>query len=84
MKIAIIGGGWVGCHLAAKLFREHNVSIYEKNNSFFQGTSYNNQNRLHLGYHYARSFKTRELCKNTFERFINDYSFLVKNVPVGM
>ena len=81
MKIAIIGAGWVGCHLAAKLFREHDVSIYEKNTNFFQGTSYNNQNRLHLGYHYARSFKTRELCKNTFERFLADYSFLVKDVP---
>lgn len=81
MKIAIIGGGWVGCHLAAKLFREHDVSIYEKNKQLFQETSFKNQNRLHLGYHYARSFKTRELCKNTFERFLSEYSFLVKNVP---
>jgi hypothetical protein len=81
MKIAIIGGGWVGCHLAAKLFREHDVSLYEKNQNLFQETSYNNQNRLHLGYHYARSFKTRELCKNTFDRFLSEYSFLVKDVP---
>jgi hypothetical protein len=81
MKIAIIGGGWVGCHLATKLFREHDVSIFEKNQHLFLETSFNNQNRLHLGYHYARSFKTRELCKNTFNRFLVEYSFLVKDVP---
>jgi len=81
MKIAIIGAGWVGCHLAAKLFREHDVSIYEKNADLFKETSYKNQNRLHLGYHYARSFKTRELCKNTYDRFLADYSHFVKDVP---
>lgn len=76
MKIAIIGGGWVGCHLACKLLTEHEVVIYEKNNKLFLETSYNNQNRLHLGYHYPRSSKTRELCKNTFDRFLEDYEFL--------
>ncbi len=47
MKIAIIGGGWVGCHLAAKLFREHDVSLYEKttittksNKSFLKKSTY--------------------------------------------
>ena len=81
MKIAIIGGGWVGCHLAAKLFREHDVSIYEKNHHLFEETSFKNQNRLHLGYHYPRSFKTRELCSTTFDRFLSEYSFLIKDVP---
>lgn len=81
MKIAVIGGGWVGCHLALKLIDEHEIHIYEKNENLFTETSYKNQNRLHLGYHYPRSFKTRELCLNTFNRFLQDYPFLIKDVP---
>jgi hypothetical protein len=81
MDIAIIGGGWVGCHLAYQLKDEHNVTIYEKNSNLFSETSYNNQNRLHVGYHYARNQKTRKLCEDTFDRFINDYGLFVKDVP---
>ena len=73
MKITIIGGGWVGCHLAKKLILNHDVKIYDKNKSLFEESSYKNQNRLHLGYHYSRNHKTRELCKNTFQKFIEEY-----------
>jgi Trk K+ transport system NAD-binding subunit len=38
MKIAIIGGGWVGCHLASKLMNEHNVTLFEKNEELFDET----------------------------------------------
>lgn len=81
MKIAIIGGGWVGCHLAMKLKDIHEITIFDKNKKLFTETSYNNQNRLHLGFHYPRSSKTRNLCLNTFDRFIKDYGFIVKDVP---
>lgn len=80
MKIAIIGGGWVGCHLSYKLKNIHDVTIFEKNDYLFTETSYNNQNRLHLGYHYPRSYRTRELCNTTFNKFISDYQFLINNV----
>lgn len=80
MKIAIIGGGWVGCHLASKLKNNHDIVIFDKNEELFLETSYNNQNRLHIGYHYPRNHQTRDLCKNTFYRFINEYGFLVKDV----
>ncbi len=80
MKIAIIGGGWVGSHLAFKLKKNHNITIFEKNLTLFKETSYNNQNRLHLGFHYAKNNKTRQMCKNTFDRFMRDYSFLTKKV----
>lgn len=84
MNIAIVGGGWVGCHLAYKLKGEHNVTIFEKNSELFTETSYNNQNRLHYGFHYARSNKTRELCKNTFYNFIEDYDFLTKTLDKNL
>ena len=35
-----------------------------------------NQNRLHLGFHYPRSYKTRLLCKNGYDKFIKQYSEL--------
>jgi hypothetical protein len=81
MKIVIIGGGWVGSHLAFKLKNVYDVTIFEKNLDLFKETSYNNQNRLHLGFHYAKNNKTRQMCKNTFDRFMGDYSFLTKKVP---
>jgi hypothetical protein len=79
MNIAIIGAGWVGCHLAMQLKEKHNIKIYEED-SIFSKTSANNQNRLHLGYHYPRDSKTRELCFNSFNDFIKQYGFLTSEV----
>ena len=30
MKITIIGGGWVGCHLAKQLKNDHEITLIEK------------------------------------------------------
>jgi hypothetical protein len=80
MKICIIGGGWIGCHLT-KVFKDrHQVDLFESKELFSKSSSHN-QNRLHLGYHYCRSFHTRELCKNTFDKFSEEYSFLIDDVP---
>jgi hypothetical protein len=80
MKIAIIGAGWFGCHIANKLKESHQVSIFDED-GIFSKASMNNQNRLHLGYHYARSYTTRSLCTKTFIRFKTDYENLLSNVP---
>jgi hypothetical protein len=80
MKIAIIGAGWFGCHIANKLKESHQVSIFD-GQGIFSKASMNNQNRLHLGYHYARSYTTRSLCTKTFIRFKTDYESLLSNVP---
>ena len=77
-KVAIIGAGWVGCHLALKLRDHHEVTVFDL--SPFEGASLLNQNRLHMGYHYARNHPTRELCQNTFEAFMRDYGFLTEPV----
>lgn len=80
MKIAIIGGGWLGCHLAYKLHYSHDVTLYEKNKTLFKETSYNNQNRLHMGFHYPRSYETRKMSNDTFSMFLNDYKFLTNDL----
>lgn len=79
MRIAIIGGGWVGCHLARKLMKDNDVTLFEKD-ELFKATSYKNQNRLHLGYHYARNFRTRKLCQSTFPQFMDEYKILTSEV----
>lgn len=80
MKIAIIGAGWVGCHLARTLMVEHDVKLFDKSGEVFNQTSSKNQNRLHLGFHYPRNSTTRNLCQNTFTRFLDDYGFITEKV----
>jgi hypothetical protein len=84
MKIAIIGGGWVGCHLANSLKKEHDVTIFEKEPELFSETSYKNQNRLHYGYHYPRNYKTREMCKDTYEIFMGQYGHMIMDIPQNL
>lgn len=81
MKIAIIGAGWFGCHIASKLLDEgYDIRIYEKEKKIFKNASGNNQNRLHLGFHYPRSKETIELSKSNFFKFKKEYSFLTKKI----
>ena len=80
LKIAIVGGGWTGCHLASRLMTQADVTLFERNEMLISEASLINQNRLHYGYHYARNHATRMLCKNTFERFMLDYGHLTENV----
>lgn len=79
-KIAIIGAGWVGCHLAYRLKDEHHTVLFDRKPEPFQGASLVNQNRLHLGYHYARNAATRSLCRSTFDRFMHDYGSVTYGV----
>lgn len=80
MNIAIIGAGWLGCHTAYKLKQlGHDITIYDKSD-IFSSSSFFNQNRLHKGFHYSRNQKTRKLCYDTFELFIQDYPELVDDI----
>lgn len=79
-KIAIVGGGWYGCHLAVAL-REVGCEVYLfEEREIFNGAATQNQLRLHLGYHYLRSQSTREQAKSGFSEFMQNYDFLTKEV----
>ena len=80
LKIAIIGGGWTGCHLASRLMAQADVTLFERNEMLISEASLINQNRLHYGYHYARNHATRMLCRDTFEQFMLDYGHLTESV----
>jgi len=73
-NIIIIGTGWYGCYAAFLLQDLYNVTLIEKNSNIFDNSSYYNQNRLHLGYHYIRNHKTRVLCKLGFYKFIEKFN----------
>jgi len=80
VNIIIIGAGWYGLHTYLLLKESNykdNIIILEKNSEIFNNSSNFNQNRLHLGYHYPRSYKTRELCIKGYYKFISKYRQLV-------
>ncbi len=81
MKVLIIGAGWYGLHIGMVLKRLGiDFCINEKADSILSASSFKNQNRLHLGYHYPRSSKTRELCNTGYYKFIEDYGSCVSEL----
>ena len=80
-KIAIIGAGWFGCYIAYDLINcGYNVDIFEKQNKIFKGASGFNQNRLHKGFHYPRSYKTIKESKTGYNKFIKTFPSLVEKI----
>jgi hypothetical protein len=79
-NICIIGGGWYGCYIAEYLLEHYNnlnITIIDERNDIFEGSSSNNQNRLHLGFHYPKCSITRNKCKDNFNKFINKYKDII-------
>ncbi|ASQ46605.1 FAD-dependent oxidoreductase [Legionella clemsonensis] len=77
-KIAIIGAGWYGCHLASALKKAgFDVTLFEKNDTILNSVSGNFGIRLHRGPHYQLSPETRRNCQEVFEQFCNLYPELV-------
>lgn len=79
--IIIVGSGWYGLHTYIVLKKNYsdnfNLLVLEKKSDIFDNSSNYNQNRLHLGYHYPRSEKTRKLCEYGYDKFIEKYRELV-------
>ncbi len=74
----ILGAGLYGLYAAlycAK--RDQRVLILEYEDAAFKRASYINQARVHMGYHYPRSYSTAVKSAGYFNRFIKDYGFCV-------
>lgn len=77
-KIAVIGGGWYGCHIALELaLKGYNVTLYEKNPELFSEISGLFGIRLHVGAHYPRSSETRRSCLRGYLDFSTKYLDLI-------
>jgi len=73
-KIAIVGCGIFGAMTALKMAEEgFNVTIFDIHSKPLQGASLNNQNRLHLGFHYPRDEETALQCIRGFESFREEF-----------
>ncbi|MFZ4599026.1 MAG: NAD(P)/FAD-dependent oxidoreductase [Terrimicrobiaceae bacterium] len=70
----VIGGGFFGAYLAL-LLRERGIQplIVERESELMLRASYNNQARVHNGYHYPRSLVTAVRSRINFPRFLQDF-----------
>lgn len=75
ISVAIIGCGIFGAMASLRLAaRGAQVTVYERQARPLQGASYNNQNRLHLGFHYPRDDETARQSIRGFTRFREEFA----------
>jgi glycine/D-amino acid oxidase-like deaminating enzyme len=74
----IVGAGFYGLYSALFCARKgETVALVEMDSDPFSRATYSNQARIHLGYHYPRSFATAIKSARYFERFNNEFGFCV-------
>ena len=74
VDVAVIGCGIFGAEIALKAkLLGLSVEVYEAKNDILSGASANNQNRLHLGFHYPRDLETGKQSILGFEAFKKKY-----------
>lgn len=72
----IIGAGLYGLYSALRCGeRGQRILVLECDEAPFKRATYINQARVHMGYHYPRSFSTAIKSAHYFERFYRDYGF---------
>ena len=72
----ILGAGLYGLYAAQKCGAAgQRVLVLERDPAPFMRATYINQARVHMGYHYPRSYSTAIKSAHYFERFCNDYGF---------
>lgn len=85
MKIAVLGAGFYGCHIGKVLMDAgHDVIIYEKEENIFLGASGKIPARLHQGFHYPRSKRTRDACQRHLPEFMSHYGSFARDVETNI
>ncbi|WP_371856245.1 FAD-dependent oxidoreductase [Pseudomonas sp. Irchel 3E20] len=77
----IIGGGFYGAAIAIYLAKQRglkHIVLIEREPALMMRASYNNQARVHNGYHYPRSFTTAYRSRINLPRFVRDWPQVVK------
>jgi len=77
----IIGGGFYGAVIAIYLAKQRGLKrivLVEREAALLTRASYNNQARVHNGYHYPRSFTTAYRSRVNMPRFLQNWPKAVK------
>lgn len=77
----IIGGGFYGAAIAIYLVKQRGLKrilLVERESALLTRASYNNQARVHNGYHYPRSFTTAYRSRINMPKFVRDWPQAVK------
>lgn len=77
----VIGGGFYGATIAVYLAKQRGfkrIQLLERESALLKRASYNNQARVHNGYHYPRSFTTAYRSRINLPRFVQDWPQAVK------
>ena len=71
----VVGGGIIGCSVALYLREAFgSVLLLEREGDLLLRASYNNQARVHNGYHYPRSLLTGLRSRVNFPRFVAEFA----------
>lgn len=77
----IVGGGFYGAAIAVYLARQRSlkrIMLVEREPALLARASYNNQARVHNGYHYPRSYTTAYRSRINLPRFVRDWPSAIK------
>jgi glycine/D-amino acid oxidase-like deaminating enzyme len=77
----VIGGGFYGAAIAVYLAKQRGLKrilLIEREPALLMRASYNNQARVHNGYHYPRSFTTAYRSRVNLPKFVRDWPHAVK------
>lgn len=77
----VIGGGFYGAAIAVYLARQRGlkrIRLIEREPALLMRASYNNQARVHNGYHYPRSFTTAYRSRVNLPKFVQNWPEAVK------
>lgn len=77
----VVGGGFYGAAIAIYLAKQRGlprIALVERESALMLRASYNNQARIHNGYHYPRSFTTAYRSRVNLPRFVQDWPQVVK------
>ena len=82
LDAVVIGGGFYGATIATYLVEVigfKKVALIERENNLLRRASYNNQARVHNGYHYPRSYTTAYRSRINLPKFVNTWNFSISS-----
>lgn len=75
-EAVIIGGGFYGASIAVYLAKQRGfkrITLIEQEDALLKRASFNNQARVHNGYHYPRNYLTAYRSRMNLPKFLRDW-----------